>query len=296
MTSSSSLPVSATVSLPLSLPQPDPGPPPLLALAGQVTLGTGTASLEVWSGTGSAVRCSQDEWLAEPYGAGIRLGVFDGVTPWQGVAPAGMDPAVWAAGIARAAARSAESPGAGLRAAHAALWRPELAPSRRRPSVAAAVADVVAAPLGLTVRAASAADCEVWARGAQGWIRLLGGDALEPTWRRAWQAELDAHPHWDEAARLEAEAVFLDDPACWRHPALGRHASLTPQHSTAGMVESVVLASDGARLDADALERLGEHLAGVMSESHGDLTVLRLTLTDPAPADTAVHGVSLGVC
>jgi hypothetical protein len=245
------------------------------------TSAAATLSVDVWCARGAGGTVSQDDWLVEPLpGGGLRVAVLDGATPWRSEHPAGEDAAVWAAGVARTAARAVASPASVLERAHRALWRADLVPSRRRPSVSAAVADLtvdaVADGAALSVRTAVAADCEVWARSGAGWLLLAGGDALDAVWRRLWEQRKAADPQWSDSERLAAEAAFLDDPACRPYPALGRQEPLTLREGSCEGCSEVVVASDGARLDAAALDDLPGHLDAVCSAGAADVTVVRV--------------------
>jgi len=243
-------------------------------------LGAMTLTVDVWSCPGVKVHLSQDDWLIQPLTpVRLRAVVIDGVTPWRSEHTVGQDAAVWAAGLVRTAARSTTNPVGVLQAAHSALWRPDLTPSRRRPAAAVCVVDLSPDPGRpglLAVTAASAADCDSWVQAPGGtWGQLTGGDALDPTWRAAWEQEKRQRAFPDIASQLAAEAQFLDSPLCRPHPAAGRDEQLAPTTGTAAGIAAVVLASDGARITPAALIDLEGHVATVCSGDHGDVTVIR---------------------
>jgi hypothetical protein len=250
--------------------------------------GAAALSVQVWCVRGAGSPVSQDDWLVEWLPGGVlRVAVLDGVTPWESEHPSGEDAAVWAAGVARTAARAVASPAEVLEQAHRTLWRADLVPSRRRPSVSAAVADLTAhhnaTGAALSVQAASAADCEVWAHDDAGWGLVVGGDALDPAWRRLWEQRRAANPQWSDAERLAAEAAFLDDPACRPYPAVGRQEPLTLREGGREDCGAVVVASDGAKLGMVALDDLPGHLDAVCSDGAADMTVVLVRVADGGP-------------
>lgn len=249
-------------------------------LAGLLPFGAGQARVDVWTCRGVKVGISQDDWIVQPMPSGqLRAAVVDGVTPWRSSDPLGQDSAVWAAGVVRTAARSELDPEAALHAAHRVLWDPAILPSRRRTSAAACIADVAIDPVGgLSVIASSAADCDCWVLADGEWQPLTGGDALAPTWRTAWEEEKKRRAFPDIESQLEAEAEFLDSPDCRPHPAVGRDELLVTTSGRRAGVRAVVLASDGARVTAAALNDVNAHLAEVCSGSHGDVTLISIEI------------------
>lgn len=135
----------------------------------------------------------------------------------------------------------------------------------------------------LSVRAAVAADCEVWTHSGAGWLLLEGGDALDAAWRRLWEQRKAANPQWSDSERLAAEAAFLDDPACRPYPALGRQEPLIFREGIDEGCDGVVFASDGAKLAAAALDDLPGHLDSACSTVPADVTVIRVRVAGERP-------------
>ena len=249
-------------------------------------LGSLSVEINVWTATSSQSLLSRDDWLAESLDPDrVRIVAVDGATPWRSDHPAGLDAAVWAAGVTRTAARDLSCPADSLRAAHTTLWRPDIRPSRSRPSAAAAIADISNVNGRLNVSAAAAADCNVWVFADGCWAQLAGSDALEPDWRAAWEDEKRKNRNWSDEERLAAEAVFLDSPTCRLYPAVGRHQGLNLTSGSATDCEFVFATTDGSRINADALRSVSSfsgfdafmesHVAG---KSHGDVTVVAVKI------------------
>ena len=242
--------------------------------------------ITVWTLPGVKVELSQDDWLVEAHSNLLRTVVVDGVTPWETTGPVGEDAAIYAAGMVRTALRSTLSPHEALLSAHRLLWDSSVTPTRRAFSASAAVADIRAHEGRLSVDAASAADCDVWTRAAEGagWQRLTGRDALTPDARNAWEAFKQDNPTLSGDALLAREAVFLDDPKCRPYPAVGRQDPLTLDRGSRVGCTEVLLCSDGARIAHDTIregtsrERLDAHMARLASGNHGDATLILITL------------------
>ena len=75
-----------------------------------------------------------------------------------------------------------------------------------------------------------------------------------------------------------AEALFLDFPECRPRTSAGRGELVVATSIHVTRVQTVVLASYGTRLTGLVMSVLETHLSTVCSESHVDVTVIRIDL------------------
>lgn len=236
--------------------------------------------------------CYQDSWLVWPLPPdGLRLAVIDGVTPWRARSYVGVDAATYAAGLTRVALSSRAPLGEAMRAANSALYDPGVAVSRSAAMAAVAGVDLRVLDGHLVASAAAAADCEAWVLGVEGdWRLLAGGRGVTATARARWLSWLGDHPQADFDERIEAESAGLADRDAWTSTALGRFPEPLIEEAAADRVVSLVLASDGARLSAEALSDLPAHLDAVMGASErDDVTVIVVRACDSAESATVLR-------
>lgn len=218
---------------------------------------------------------AEDGWIVSPRDGHVRLAVLDGVTPWRAVCPPNVNAARWAVNVAAATLGGPEPIHDAIVAANNILHDPTVSPTRRAASACVAAVDVSWNGPRLVAAGVGAGDCEVWTSDHGRWVRVAGGDFLYPHWRAVLDDWLASHPHADLAARIEAEAAVVDDPARWRSTCLGRFAALEVEAFAVG-ADAVVLASDGAELCAEAFDDLDGWVHDRAAAALDDITVIRL--------------------
>jgi hypothetical protein len=221
----------------------------------------------------------------------LRVAAIDGCTPMsQTPEIAGANGASYAAALAAAALHSSTPVPEILTEVNVHLYQlgPDLV-AAARPSACAAVTEVTAVGGQLSIQAWAAGDAQVWIRTKASWEMIVGGSSCAPETKQLWAPQRDAL----KASGLpfselqELEAKFYDDPSLFvNHTPLGRFEHLVMQHHTA-TATAVVCATDGALLNAEALEDLDGWIESVRHvEAQG---VARLKATD----DLAVISVGL---
>lgn len=251
-----------------------------MQMCGRLSMHGVAVDTDVWFGGNGHAPASQDDYLMDPRHSGvIRLAVFDGVTPFERKGPAGLDQAVWAAGVTRTLVRNIGAPRELLEDAHRELFESNTYLSRHRPGTAVAVADVTIGDGVLNVDAASAADCSVWVRRGDDWQEIVGGDHLTPQARKEWEDWKSEHAGIEEEMLGLAEALFLDDEENRESPAIGRDRELKPRSASIEGADEVVVCTDGAKLDPTSLNDIEGHIKNFIRETdRGDVTVLRIRL------------------
>lgn len=240
----------------------------------------GPYAITVWEEASAPSGLSQDASLVRPGAGGtLRVAAIDGVSPHRSRRRAGVDDAVWAAGVTRAALSApfglAEAAGNANRELHSGLA------DARAEAQACLVAADVGHEGGTLVRAG---DCEAWVRRAGAWSALLVGDHLLPDARRSIADWENSHPGASLEELLAAESDILAEPRQWLTTPIGRcrnpllqAADLPPDW------EALCLATDGARLNPDALMAIPRWLEGLRAREaqlpsrvkpHDDVTVV----------------------
>jgi hypothetical protein len=227
----------------------------------------------------------------------LRTAVIDGRTP-AAEAPLvlGCDLAVHAAAMVRQALSGRGTPDEALAAANDFLYS-EHDPARSAfPEATCVIADIDADSATLV----QAGDCEAWARWEGRWSRLfpegaMTGEAAERD--RAWYRE-NADLEISDLLNRERKRDYVNDPRSWRTAAVGRFPTPKLDRTDVRDWDVLVLATDGARLRADRMERLDTWLRELRSwesanprqegiltaKPHDDVTVLwieRVPARDP---------------
>jgi hypothetical protein len=245
--------------------------------------------VEAWEESSGDAPASQDSQLVlpDPGGRRLRVAVLDGVTPTSDTPRvAGVDGAMYAAGVARLALQDLSRPLEDcVLAANAHLFAAGVAHSRDQAQTCVTAADI--RPDG-RVDVVRAGDCDAWARVAGGWVALGTGSALTPVVASEWDRWQRDHPAVTRAERHTAEEALLGRRSAWTSTAVGRFAQPTVRRYSVAGVTELVLASDGARLSPRVLDRLDgwlgrlraweSHRGAIAGEKvHDDVTVLRIT-------------------
>lgn len=211
--------------------------------------------VETWERSRAGGATSRDAVLVDPRPGALRVAVIDGVTPTAATPRfAGVDGAVWAAAVVRAALLARRPLPACAAAAHDALRATGQPPcSRDRPQACVAAADLD--PDG--VHLLRAGDCEVWLPGPDGWRRAFAR-RIDTDQERArmlrWARE---HP---ELPFLEYDRARPETSGIWTTAALGRLPQPTLQARRLRHCRELVVATDGARLRPQALRALPDWL------------------------------------
>lgn len=255
----------------------------MLRAAYETTLGT----VELWSEANPDGVINQDSYLVDERSDCLRLAVLDGVTPttlepWR----LGLDRARYAAEVVRAALASECFIEEALALAQDELYRPEIECYRDRPQTALVACDVSFDQEDWS-RVIIALDCEAWIRQGGRWRLLDAGDTRQEFARKEF---LDLISHYNGAdfyEFLQAEGALHNDEHCWRRTGVGQFEVLRyATFAVSGDWESIVLASDGARLDLERIDHIDEWLGELREwetqnrsgsfKPHDDVTILRL--------------------
>jgi hypothetical protein len=259
-------------------------PANLLALSMRITaFPLGGYQLTCYETAASPTTISQDSWLAIDLDNRQRVAVIDGVTPTLTTpAPLGDNGAVWAAGIVRTALATRDDTLTASERANALLHRPQL-PGREQSSAALAVIDLSDGQLQSLV----AGDCHIWIRDGADWQRL-SSDALTPAARQSWSIWLADHVEASQDERFAADNQLLGSEASWQHNALGRFETIKTEQLMVRAPDEIVLATDGARLNAECVCDLDRWLTGLRDwersqaqppagiNRHDDVTVISM--------------------
>lgn len=234
----------------------------------------------------SGMEISGDDWLVETLPSRVlRVAAIDGcyrAGEW-GISPIGVSTAVWASGTVRTALRTALPAAEALEAAHRLLFDPTIQPSMRRPSAAAAVADIQRDSHGLLEgTAVLAADCFVYAL-YDVWTCVVGDkDHVTPESRRRWETAKSRHQEHcvtcarggcEEIQRIESE--IFDDASTRVCPALGRDDRLHLIHGRFSGAHAVAVSTDGI-VPADLDDVIGAAVRRLARDPLSDITVLTI--------------------
>lgn len=241
--------------------------------------------ITLWEEAGRSDYPSQDAALIAARPSALRLAAIDGSTPPADArGRAGLDAAAWAANVVRAvlAASPADADQA-LAAANSYLHQPQLR-SQAQSMATVACADITARGVEI-VRAGNS---EAWLKEADGW-RPLFGTQFQAEADAAYRQWLVANPQADAAAVSALEEQLFGDPAAWISIPVGRFPVTCFERASLGDDwQQLVLATDGARLDAERLADLDGWLDGLRDwervqrrgyateKRHDDVTVLRV--------------------
>jgi hypothetical protein len=235
----------------------------------------------VWSMPSAPGAASQDDHLVVMLPGGrLRVAVLDGVTPAPDTPEiAGMDGAAAAAGILRAALRGEDDVLHAAAAAGRFFRQPHLG-GRSQPQACAVICDLPAAPEAGPPSIVRFGDCEAWARVGDSWRPVVAGSCLT---RRAAQRVARWHRAYPEATLdqvIDADAVLTAEPSSFVTAPVGRLPGLRPEWGVPARFDELVLASDGARLDAGRLRDLDEWLTAMppdgAAKPFDDATVARI--------------------
>jgi hypothetical protein len=222
------------------------------------TFETSAWEIETWESPREPGVPSRDTLLVDPRPDGLRLAVIDGVTPTeQTPGRAGVDGGIVAAATVRAALLARAPIATCALAANKALREQEPVPSPRdRPQASFAAADLTAGGAELV----RGGDCELWVWSGHTWERIFERTIDTPAERarmERWTQENPDRPYLEyDRARPEADGI-------WISSALGRLPQPTLQTRMLTSCDGLVLATDGARLDEEALKTMPEWLYGI---------------------------------
>lgn len=167
----------------------------------------------------------------------------------------------------------------GLSRAAAAIHDPAAVNKHRNPTLAFAGVEIANSKL----RVYRNGDCVAWVRSGGFWTEILPGDMLTLQGREAYESAIAANAP-SESGWAVQERV-LEDEKHWAYPPLG-HAPFPQSKSTIleeQLIDELVLASDGADVDASRLEDIsdwmtrGRHeraVGNTLRFPHGDLSLI----------------------
>jgi hypothetical protein len=243
--------------------------------------------VRVWEEASRADYPSQDAWLATERQGALRAATIDGSTPPADArGRVGLDAAAYAAQVTRAVLAGADlDVPAALAAANSHLHEPELR------SQAQSMATVVCLELDATgaAQVTRGGNCELWVvRGGE--AVSVFGDQFTQSATAEYRARLAAEPSASAFAVSALEEELFSDPANWVSVPVGRFPETYLERAElAPGWERLVLASDGARLDAERVLALEDWLFGLrtwedeyrlayaVEKRHDDVTVLEIT-------------------
>lgn len=243
----------------------------------------------LWEAAYDKARASQDASVVLARAGTVRIAVIDGRTPAVDAPTVlGCDLGIHAAQIVRHALHGDGTLEEALELANRFLHAEQDTAKSAHPEASCVAADIGADG----ARIVQAGDCDAWTFEAEGWRRLfpegaMTGEAAERD--RAWYAQ-SAELDLPTLLRLERERDYVNTESAWRTSAVGRFPRVKLDCMTLEEWETLLLASDGARLTAARLARLDAWLAelrewergaspeeGVFAwKPHDDVTVLRI--------------------
>lgn len=243
-------------------------------------LETGPFRITLWEEAAKVGWPSQDASLVQERDGALRVAVLDGVSPHRTRSRAGVDDAVWASAVTRAALAAPVPLGEALRSASDHLH--EGLPEARAEAQACTVAADITARGIQVVRAG---DCEAWVQRAGLWGPLLVGDHLTTEGRRRVTDWERSHPEAGLDELLAAESRLLAHPHLWRTTPVGRlRVPVLQQLVHSSDWHALCLTSDGACLTRAALRdvpawmsRVRDHERehrGAHAKPRDDITVL----------------------
>lgn len=249
----------------------------------RATFTTELGAVSLWHETNPDGAISQDSYLVDEREGYLRLAVCDGVTPIaQEPYRLGLDRGRFAAEVAKTALFSDHSIEDAIDIAQTEIFAET--DDSDRPKTALVAADITREGSRVVI----AGDCEAWVRTHGRWQLLDCGDILQDTARSAYQELVSRGVMMDPSEFRRVAAELLDDEQCWRRTGLGRFREIKPKTFAVSDNEGLVLASDGALLNPERIERLDEWIrelrewesAGQNTERfkrHDDVTVLAFT-------------------
>lgn len=176
--------------------------------------------ITIWADTNPTLTVSQDAWLITELPGRLRIAALDGVTPGQkGLWRLGLDQAVYASQITRAALQADAPLRDCLEAAHEALLDTSITPVRYRPQTAGVAADLYEEGHCEVV---VAYDCEIWKQHEDQWQQLLEGDMLSPEARRQHNALLLRKHELTLEEFIVEEAALLNSESAWVRSGIGQ--------------------------------------------------------------------------
>ncbi len=214
----------------------------------------------------------------------LRLCVADGVTGRErDDLPEGYkDPAVYASETATKILSQEPDITKGIKEVSKRLHRKDLGFNSPRTSIAVVEIASSSTSRDLDVEIFRTGDCEIYTyRNGQGWFKELDKDMLSLTGRREFTSLCELfHPLLNEArdkfgdesrefnkifAEFYArEQALLADPQSWDSPPTGRYAHTSLpigqryKRTIAQHVSAVLVSTDGAELDVDVLNEIGD--------------------------------------
>lgn len=243
----------------------------------------------LWEASALPSSVSQDASFVILRDDTLRAGVVDGRTP-SDEAPLvlGCDLAIHAAQMVRHALHGRGTIEEALAAANELLNSEQDSERSAFPEATCVVADIDAE----TATIVRAGDCEAWTLEAPRWRPLfpegaMTGEAADRD--RQWYRE-NAGLELADLLRQERARDYVNDESAWRTAAVGRF--VTPKLERVDLREWTVLllATDGARLTRERIDRLEDWLAGLREweatspneegilarKRHDDVSVLRI--------------------
>lgn len=232
----------------------------------------------VYEASASCHQVSEDHWFYAQPAHALRVGVLDGVTSTDRTYHVG--PITGGRLAALHAAECLRQRGCLVEEALAQANRQirDINPqrpmrSRDRPQAAYAVAEITPQDVTCWV----GCDCEVWIRRDREWARLAKHDMLRAGARKDLNDLKQRYRSLPRPQYLDHEAKLLEDRMLWNSTALGRFEQIKLMREHAIGWDELVLATDGAKLDVEALEDLPAHLETVSSDpDRDDICLLHL--------------------
>ena len=222
--------------------------------------------VESWELARDACCASQDAKLVWACDDKLRLAALDGVTPTPRTPMyAGVDGAMWATSVLRVALQNPIGSLADCAlAANAALYDIDVASSRDQAQACVVAADLQVDGSAVLLRAG---DCEAWTATGRAWEPVFAADARTTDAARllaCWAAE---HPDASSDERHQIEEDLFGRTSAWNSTAVGRFPRPAIDLARLAGCDRLVLASDGAALNATALLDLPGWLAGLANAS-----------------------------
>jgi hypothetical protein len=245
--------------------------------------------ITLWESSALPSRVSQDTSLVIPRSSTLRIGVVDGRTQVED-APLvlGCDLGIHAAQIVRHALYGRGTMDQALEEANAFLNAEQDSSRLAFPEATCVVADVDVEKAAFV----QAGDAEAWVFAAGEWRPIfpegaMTGEAAELD--RQWYRE-NAGLDITDLLRQERAREYVNVESAWRTAALGRFERPKLARMHVRKWDALLLASDGARLNPERIQRLEEWLVGLRSwestqhrgtgilahKPHDDVTVLRI--------------------
>lgn len=187
----------------------------------------------------------------------------------------------------RAWLRTELDPVTALHGAANSLCDPALRPRQRNPIATAAVVDIDRRTGHATAYRCS--DSEVWVKRNGVWVEAFLVPFLTPLAHEAYHADARAKSHWSRSDWWAHQEHLLDDPAVWNTTPLGMEPYATFQRADLGVVDEIIVTTDGPRLNAERCADVMGWLGGGLQEfptpdwphpsPHGDIALAHLIRT-----------------